>query len=660
MSLSEQYDAVSRANKVYYSQTAAEYDASETCVVDSRFQTVLTDDLNKVIGLVKGAVGRLEIRVLDACGGSGNVSLKLAKMDGVTATLCDQSAELIDIFVSKSKLQGTPSSVVRQEIAAFLSTTEQKFDLIVFSSALHHLQDYRAVLKLAAGRLNEGGFIFTVFDPIQWKFPARQIVQLDHIVFKLRNGSFFPTVRKKVRRTVLKLKGTVNDDTVNWGKIAEYHVGQGIDDMALAQYMRELGLRIVWHIREPKSRYPFFEGLLRWCGCPTTFKFLFQKACPDGKSAKLPKSSRRLTQLPHIWAGEVYRAWLQWSKWRAVQKDPNQTPLLSYAGLVPDRSRVVSGGNVKLGDLNSIYPEHTDRFNLLYLVSSGINTRAEALARVCRSKNIPLIWNQNGVAYPAWAPEQHVRLNARMARLLHSASVVVYQSRFCRESSDMFLGPFHGESHIIYNAVDTSVFKPSSGEQTRNDPLELLIMGSHQQPGRVEAALETTAQLNAQGMNARLTVAGRLDWQGAEADFKRMCDRAALGDRVRVRGAYLYHEAVDIYHGADILLHLKHADPCPSVVIESMACGVPVVGSGSGGLPELIGDEGGILVPAPQDFEAMYVPAVQDIVEAVIHVHNRLTAYRLSARQRAVKHFDRALWLKKHRAIFEQVLRPTP
>ena len=40
----------------------------------------------------------------------------------------------------------------------------------------------------------------------------------------------------------------------------------------------------------------------------------------------------------------------------------------------------------------------------------------------------------------------------------------------------------------------------------------------------------------------------------------------------------------------------------PCVVLEAQACGVPVVGSSNGGIPEAIGD-GGIVIEEGEDFD---------------------------------------------------------
>ncbi len=68
---------------------------------------------------------------------------------------------------------------------------------------------------------------------------------------------------------------------------------------------------------------------------------------------------------------------------------------------------------------------------------------------------------------------------------------------------------------------------------------------------------------------------------------------------------------------AHVLLHTKVKDPCPTLVIEAMACGLPVVHPASGGTVELVGDEAGIGVPHPDTWEQDIPPAPEELAEAV-------------------------------------------
>ena len=76
-----------------------------------------------------------------------------------------------------------------------------------------------------------------------------------------------------------------------------------------------------------------------------------------------------------------------------------------------------------------------------------------------------------------------------------------------------------------------------------------------------------------------------------------------LRAHVEFLGRYAQREAPGILRRAHALLHTKVKDPCPSLVIEAMACGLPVVYPASGGTPELVGSEAGIGVSHPESWD---------------------------------------------------------
>jgi glycosyltransferase involved in cell wall biosynthesis len=50
-----------------------------------------------------------------------------------------------------------------------------------------------------------------------------------------------------------------------------------------------------------------------------------------------------------------------------------------------------------------------------------------------------------------------------------------------------------------------------------------------------------------------------------------------------------------VYSAADVMLHPARVDNLPNVVIESMACGTPVLGFSIGGMPDMVTSETGWL-----------------------------------------------------------------
>lgn len=279
---SNQYKRVAEANRRSYERSASLYDKTETCVVSGRLQSMLQNDLDAILSMIQEDSGR-QVRALDACGGSGNAALKLL-IRGVDVTLCDISPELIRLFESKCKEKGIARyTAVCQEIGSFLSSTKLKFDLIVFSSALHHIEDYTSVLKMAASHLNNNGFIYTVFDPIKWKFPTYQIIWVDWLFFAALKypSELFSAANRKLSRKVRRPKNghvstteNLRSTDLDLDTLTEYHVRQGIDDFALVNALEETGLKIVRHDRYSDARHAPFRLLLSMLKQPTNFKLL--------------------------------------------------------------------------------------------------------------------------------------------------------------------------------------------------------------------------------------------------------------------------------------------------------------------------------------------------------------------------------------------------
>ena len=120
---------------------------------------------------------------------------------------------------------------------------------------------------------------------------------------------------------------------------------------------------------------------------------------------------------------------------------PAGGPRINYAGAEPQPGQIVHGGRVKLLALLERFPHCEREFNAIYLVSSALPLHVLDFVRWAKDRGVRFIWNQNGVAFPAWAGGSATAVNRPMAELLQLADFVVYQSEFCRVSADRQLGP---------------------------------------------------------------------------------------------------------------------------------------------------------------------------------------------------------------------------
>jgi len=324
---------------------------------------------------------------------------------------------------------------------------------------------------------------------------------------------------------------------------------------------------------------------------------------------------------------------------------------------ISEKGQVLSGGLVKVQDLKSRFPANRISPNLLYLVSSALPYDAEIQAKAAKKAGGIVVLNQNGVGYPGWHGPGWEKFNLPMKRIYALADFVVYQSEFCKQGAEKYLGPTQAPYSILHNPVDSQAFSPANSIPA-GGPI-LLLAGTHQFKYRVEAAVETFALVLKNLPEARLRIAGQHTWtsQPEALRFLQSCaEQKGIADKIELIPPYSQTDAPALMRGAHILLHTKYNDPCPRLVVEAMACGLPVVYSATGGMPELIGERGGLGVPGPDDYEKDHPPRADSLANGVEKIWADYPAFRKGARQQVLDHLDLEPWLKKHEELFGQLL----
>lgn len=73
-----------------------------------------------------------------------------------------------------------------------------------------------------------------------------------------------------------------------------------------------------------------------------------------------------------------------------------------------------------------------------------------------------------------------------------------------------------------------------------------------------------------------------------KAALRRQAKRKGIAERVHFWGAVSHDHLVEYYNAADVLVLASSREGMPNVVLESLACGTPVVATNVGGIPEVI------------------------------------------------------------------------
>jgi glycosyltransferase involved in cell wall biosynthesis len=167
------------------------------------------------------------------------------------------------------------------------------------------------------------------------------------------------------------------------------------------------------------------------------------------------------------------------------------------------------------------------------------------------------------------------------------------------------LAPAIAEARVIPNPVDLAAFRPGNRDVARRT-LAL--------PAEADLVLFVAKGTHANRFKDWPTVravAGRL---GAEPGGRPLLILAVggSGPEERFGRATVRHvpylaapaELAPYYQAADVLLHATRQEVLPLVIVEALACGLPVVASRVGGIPEIVEDgRTGWLVP-PGDVPA--------------------------------------------------------
>lgn len=190
------------------------------------------------------------------------------------------------------------------------------------------------------------------------------------------------------------------------------------------------------------------------------------------------------------------------------------------------------------------------------------------------------------------------RMQARVARRLRR---IVTVSESSRRDIELEYGVPRSRVHIVPVGVDTDLFRPIPGVERVPGRLITTASADVAMKG-LRFLLEAMAKLRAD-RDVSLVVVGKAKENGRTAGT---LDRLGLEGAVEFVSGLPDQRIYELYSEADLAVVPSLYEGFSLPAIEAMACGVPVVATTGGALPEVIGADGvtGYLVP-PGDPEAL-------------------------------------------------------
>lgn len=183
--------------------------------------------------------------------------------------------------------------------------------------------------------------------------------------------------------------------------------------------------------------------------------------------------------------------------------------------------------------------------------------------------------------------------------------MIIVNSRMVQGHFQRFYGIPPAQVHIVPSAIDPDRFLADDRPKRRADErgrwnvgedetVALFVAMNYRLKG-LAPLLRAVAQLPTD-LRFRLAVVGHPN----DAQYQRLAHRLGIADRVRFLGFRADPKAA--YFAADFLVHPTFYDPCSLVVLEALACGLPIVTSQFNGASELMTPPAeGLIVANPHD-----------------------------------------------------------
>lgn len=231
---------------------------------------------------------------------------------------------------------------------------------------------------------------------------------------------------------------------------------------------------------------------------------------------------------------------------------------------------------------------------------------------------------------PLWKKAKHLRWYSFIGmqkRVAPTLSRIITVSTCARDDiASEFKIPSE-RFRIAPNGIDTRIFRPLPG--VAREPGRLIVTNSSDTPLKGLYYLLHALTLLPPASPVRLVVIGTPKKDGG---ILRLIRRLGIGDRVTFTGRISDEAFVRQYARAAMAVVPSVYEGFGLPAGEAMACGVPVISTTGGALPEVVG-EAGILVP-PRDARAL-----ADAIRGLMEDRDRAAALGEAGFRRVQAHF---------------------
>ncbi|HTN06232.1 glycosyltransferase [Agriterribacter sp.] len=280
------------------------------------------------------------------------------------------------------------------------------------------------------------------------------------------------------------------------------------------------------------------------------------------------------------------------------------------------------------------------------LVHVHVPMKSGVIAKWIKKKwNIPYIISEHSSAYYKLIPDNYFNRSAYYRHTVsgifkHAAKVTTVSAALGKRLQEIFSLP---SFLVIHNVADTNVFFPGKNQ---SPVFRFFHASTMNHPKNVEGILYALAGLSTQRGNWECILAG---WETPQ--LRQIAASLGLDKMIKWTGVLTHEQVAMEMQYAHALVMFSRYENFPCVIIEALCCGLPVIATNVGGIPEAISDSNGWLVPSENE---------GDLLKAMIRMIDNYDAFnRYEIAKDAENKYNYGVIGKQFYSLYQQVLTQT-
>jgi glycosyltransferase involved in cell wall biosynthesis len=243
--------------------------------------------------------------------------------------------------------------------------------------------------------------------------------------------------------------------------------------------------------------------------------------------------------------------------------------------------------------VEKLYLDYEKQFGKPDIIHAHVFMMGYAALQLKKKYGIPYVVTEHLSSFPLKKVPK--RYNKMIPAIFDNADACLAVSEFLKRSMQPFT---QNNIQVIPNNIDTNLFslKPLKQAKLQTNHFKIVAIGDLIPIKNFSFLIKTVHFLVTQ-KNIRNFEVHVIGYGYLEKQLKEEVEQYNIKDYIRFLGSRFHHEIPQLMQDSDIFVSVSNMETCGVSILEALSVGLPIVATNVGGVPELINQKRGILVP---------------------------------------------------------------